>query len=103
MAVGPGGKIVLAVTVDRTSAVPAIRWYLDGAAAGTISNPASRLGSLDNTAPLRIGRRSAISGTPGSLGGDLDELEIFNRALSASEVQALFAAGHSGKCKTPAS
>lgn len=90
----------LAVTVDRTGAQPAIRWYLDGAAVGTVGNPSGRLGSLDNTAPLRLGRRSAGLGVAGSFLGDMDELEIFRRALSAGEVQALFAAGPSGKCKS---
>jgi hypothetical protein len=33
--------------------------------------------------------------------GDIDELEIFNRALSASEIQAIFNAGALGKCKAP--
>src|SRR5262245_55245194 len=31
--------------------------------------------------------------------GDIDEVEIFNRALSAAEVQAIFCAGSAGKCK----
>jgi hypothetical protein len=31
--------------------------------------------------------------------GGLDELEIFNRALNATEVQSLFNAGSAGKCK----
>lgn len=89
----------LAVTVDRTGAVPALRWYLDGAAAGTISDPSNRPGSLDNTAALRLGRRSPFSASPGWFSGAMDELEIFSRVLSAAEVRALFRAGHSGKCK----
>jgi hypothetical protein len=31
--------------------------------------------------------------------GLLDELEIFNRVLTAAEVKAIFAAGSAGKCK----
>jgi hypothetical protein len=31
--------------------------------------------------------------------GQIDELEIFNRALSASEIRAIFLAGSAGKCK----
>jgi hypothetical protein len=89
----------LAVTVDRTGAVPALRWYLDGAAAGTVSDPSNRPGSLDNQAALRLGRRSPFSASPGWFSGAMDELEIFSRVLSAAEVRALFRAGHSGKCK----
>jgi hypothetical protein len=90
----------LAVTVNRTSIVPSIRWYLDGAAAGTIGDPSNRPNSLDNQAVLRLGRRSPFSTSPGSFGGDMDELEIFRRALSSTEVRALFRAGRSGKCKS---
>jgi hypothetical protein len=32
--------------------------------------------------------------------GRLDEVEIFNRALSSSEIQAIYNAGSAGKCKT---
>jgi hypothetical protein len=34
--------------------------------------------------------------------GAIDEVEIFNRALSASEIQAIFTAGSAGKCKPAA-
>jgi hypothetical protein len=33
--------------------------------------------------------------------GSLDELSLYNRALSASEVQAIFSAGAGGKCPQP--
>ena len=35
-------------------------------------------------------------------GGALDEVSLYNRALSASEIAAIYAAGRQGKCKTPA-
>ena len=34
--------------------------------------------------------------------GPIDEVEIFNRALSASEIQAIDNAGSAGKCKPDA-
>ncbi len=34
--------------------------------------------------------------------GEIDELSIYNRALSASEIQAIFNAGSAGKCKLSA-
>jgi hypothetical protein len=34
-----------------------------------------------------------------NLDGLVDEVEILNRALSASEIQAIFNAGSAGKCK----
>lgn len=33
--------------------------------------------------------------------GDIDEVEIFSRALDQSEIQAIYAAGTAGKCKPP--
>jgi len=33
--------------------------------------------------------------------GALDEVALYNRALSASEIAAIYAAGRQGKCKTP--
>ncbi len=34
-------------------------------------------------------------------GGAIDEVALYNRALSAGEIAAIYAAGHEGKCKTP--
>ena len=34
-------------------------------------------------------------------GGALDEVSLYNRALAASEIAAIYAAGRQGKCKTP--
>ncbi len=48
------------------------------------------------------GWRATATIPPGSRSrfqGRLDEVEIFNRALSASEIQAIFNAGSAGKCK----
>jgi len=36
-----------------------------------------------------------------SFGGQIDEFSIFNRALTAPEIQAIYAAGSSGKCVPP--
>ena len=33
--------------------------------------------------------------------GALDEVALYNRALSSNEIHAIYAAGHAGKCKTP--
>jgi Concanavalin A-like lectin/glucanases superfamily len=87
----------VAVTVHRT--MPnGIRWYFDGVAKGT-SNPTDRLGSLVNNSPLRIGASTADDPFLQWFQGSLDELEIFNRQLSAVEVQSLYNAQQYGKCK----
>ena len=87
----------VAATVRRTgSPNGVIRWYLDGVAHGT-SVP-GHPGSLVNKFPLRIGANGAAN--PGAFfNGMLDEVEIFNRVLTATEVQNIFLAGSSGKCR----
>ena len=47
--------------------------------------------------PLKIGIRSGTYTVPTN--GLIDEVEIFNRALSQSEIQAIYLAGSAGKCK----
>jgi len=49
------------------------------------------------TQPLLIGSTNEPAQT--FFNGQIDETSIFNRALSASEIQALFNAGSAGKCK----
>lgn len=56
------------------------------------------VGGLNNPAKLNIGRRDPAFGAS-SFRGCIDELEMFKRALSNTEVMALFNAGSKGKCK----
>jgi hypothetical protein len=88
---------LLAVTVVRNSHTGGT-WYLDGAPVGNF-DPTAHLGSLNSTAPLDIGVRSANQGGYGYFKGGIDELELFNRALNSSEVLALYNAASAGKCK----
>ena len=54
-----------------------------------------------NDIPVRIGMRiDAVVTT--FFNGLIDEVEIVNRALSASEIQSIFNAGSAGKCKNRA-
>ena len=49
---------------------------------------------------MTVGRSCSNSGGFHQFyGGQVDEIEIFDRLLSASEVQAIYAAGAAGKCK----
>lgn len=73
-----------------------IRLYVDGTLQGTqaLATPAN------NTRPLNIGF-AAGAGTPQRFfRGVVDELEVFNRALSESEIRSIFNAGSAGKCKS---
>src|SRR5208283_2995246 len=57
--------------------------------------------------PIGYGDFPLYFGTTGEsywdhkFGGALDEVSLYNRALSASEIAAIYAAGRQGKCKTP--
>ncbi len=90
----------VAVTVLRRSGGGngVIRWYHNGA--NVFPNTATnRWGSLANNSPLRIGTRTAASPLTGWFKGEIDELEIFNRVLTATEVADIYNAGPFGKCK----
>jgi hypothetical protein len=49
-------------------------------------------------APLTIGQAEGL----GFMDGLIDEVEIYNRALSATEIQDIFQAGSAGKCRPSA-
>gem|GEM_PF-6566336 len=85
----------VAVTVRR-AAVGGGTFYVNGAPVATF-DPSCHPGSVTNSGPLRIGARSlSLSGV---LRGCVDEVELFNRELDASEVFGIYNAGQSGKCK----
>jgi photosystem II stability/assembly factor-like uncharacterized protein len=73
-------------------------FYVDGAVTAT---SAGGLPDLSNTNSLWVG--ASHPGSPFMGGapwvGALDELEIYNRALSTNELYAIYSAGMAGKCK----
>ena len=73
----------------------AMKLYVDGVLETTFSVSGNiRPTDLD----LRLGCNSYTGG--GCFRGLIDEVEIYNRALSAGEIQALYDAGDAGKIKT---
>jgi Ca2+-binding RTX toxin-like protein len=70
-------------------------FYLNGSAVGTAIDS---LAVPDVASTLDFGY--AETGV-GRADGALDEIEIFNRALSGAEILSIAAAGAAGKCKTP--
>ena len=76
--------------------------YVNGIEASATLDPSSlAITSISpSTAPLRIGAIRGESGAvSGFFDGLIDEVEIFNRALSAAEIRAIFDAGSAGKRK----
>jgi hypothetical protein len=93
--VADGQWHLIVVTVDRDDTA-GLKFYVDGALVGT-GNPTIRPNSLSNSHPLRIGSRSST--VSGLFNGSIDEVALFNRALTAQEIQSIFAAGSDGMCK----
>ncbi len=80
----------------------AVSVFLDGNLIASGTNNAD----VSSAATLKLGHRGNPTDTPGSndtrgfyLQGDLDEVALFSRALSAAEVRAIVDAGGAGKCK----
>lgn len=75
-----------------------IKGYVDGVDQTTVLTAAG-VANMDSPADLLFGRNGLSSSAGHYFAGQLDEIEIFNRALSASEIQAIYSAGSAGKCK----
>lgn len=91
-----GGYHHVAVTMDRDSTNGGCI-YVNGTAVLTF-NPTVISGSLSNAAPFRIGVHPE-TGFNGWYKGVIDEVTVYRRALTNTEVTALYAAGSAGKCK----
>ncbi|HLX69361.1 MAG TPA: FG-GAP-like repeat-containing protein, partial [Verrucomicrobiae bacterium] len=88
----------VAVTYDKSSGNCFL--YINGAQAAS-----ANFGNItpQTTYPLYIGDRAAngLPGTGSLYNGLLDELTLYGRALSPSEIAAIYNAGSGGKCLTP--
>lgn len=71
------------------------RLFRDGVVVHTF-NPTGRAGDTSNSAPLDLGR---TTGGGDHFDGIIDEVEIFNRVLGLSEINAIYQNGAAGKCK----
>ena len=92
-----GGYHHVVVTMDRSSTNGG-HIYVDGTSILTF-NPTVVSGSLSNAEPVRIGVHPQ-SGFNGWYKGVIDEPTLYRRALTSTEVTALYTAGSAGKCKT---
>jgi hypothetical protein len=88
----------VAVTVKRNDP-QGIRVYVDGVADPLPRDPTGHPGSVTAGPcyPFRVASRS--SSVSALFPGCVDEVELFRRALTPSEVQSLFSARSQGKCR----
>jgi hypothetical protein len=77
-------------TYDGSQSVTGFKLYKDGVVDITISSGNSAPGALDNSS-LFIGRTGGA--TPEFLNGQLDEVKVYNRTLTATEVAGLYNSG----------
>lgn len=92
----PAGSFYhLAATYDGS----AFRLYVNGAIEGSMSETKTVAYSTNPWTIGSAGRVGIEIGFPRTFSGIIDELQAFNRALSQSELQALFSAGPAGECK----
>lgn len=101
----PGGS----TTVSSNTTAVAGTWYFVAGVKTSSQISIYVNGNLENTTSLApftdTNSTDLLIGATQSnpwlafLNGLVDEVELFNRALSASEIAAIYNAGHSGKCK----
>jgi subtilisin-like proprotein convertase family protein len=94
-----GSWVHLAATLDDAAGLMSL--YTNGALADKITTTLRPLGALDtnNFPGIGIGNHSSQpqSGFNYTFPGSIDELSVYGRALSASEVAAIYSAGNAGK------
>jgi hypothetical protein len=88
----------VAVTVSRPAGAPAVgTFWLNGAPVGTFTPVA---GSIDTTNDMFIGSNYLVSaGAAPNCEIALDELELYNVALSQADIAAIYQADSAGKCR----
>lgn len=75
-----------------------LRLYVDGVLQSGVVTTAFNSTPANNNRDMNIGFTWAGGGQGRFFRGIIDELEIFNRELSLSEIQAIFLSGSAGKC-----
>ena len=79
------------VAVTKSGSV--VFFYVDG----VVNNTSAYDPGFTFTTPAAIGERADIQ--QNGFFGSLDEVQIYNHALTATEIQAIYNAGSSGNCK----
>jgi len=86
----------VAMTYDETSGMAVLYW--NGLA---VTNVNLGVFTPQTSSDFFIGNRPAGPFAGIYFHGEMDELSLYNRPLSAAEIQAIYAAGSAGKCVEP--
>lgn len=79
----------------------ALKIYVNGVAQPTVDFPNGNFQKVrDTTEPVRIGvvKAESYNGFGEHFPGRIDEVELYDRALSSAEILSIFSAGADGKC-----
>ncbi len=80
-------------------------FYIDGSPDSSVT--ASGMADINNNAMMEAGNSTCVAPGVGGLDnteplvGELDELDLYNRALAPAEIAAIYQAGSAGKCESP--
>ena len=86
----------LAVTYDGSSTAAGVLMYVDGVLEPKLVTHDNLTETIQNDLPLQISGRE---GSNTVFNGLIEEVAIFDRVLSLTEIQAIYTAGSAGKCK----
>jgi hypothetical protein len=86
----------IAVTYDGSSSPDGLKIYVDSMEEATIVGPHSLSSTIRNSVSFKIGARSEGGEAIHHLTGDVDDVRIYNRALSAEEIQQIYEEGLPG-------
>jgi photosystem II stability/assembly factor-like uncharacterized protein len=93
----------IAVSMNQFANPPQGFFYVDGALTSTFTPPPLSLFNTNSlwlaAAPPGATMGTTIYDLAGPYAGGLDEVEIYSRALSTNELNAIYGAGTAGKCK----
>src|SRR3989442_75352 len=84
---------------DRSGATGVVTLYVDGTKRALCTSSVVAMGDVSNEAPLRIGQQDPGFDQTHTLNGCIDEVELFDRALTPLEVLTLYSADRGGKWK----
>ncbi|MBI4908532.1 MAG: LamG domain-containing protein [Acidobacteria bacterium] len=85
----------VAATYDAPSGLVSV--YINGTLRNSIVAPFHAV--FDNTQPMLIGASDSGSNVRDYFNGLIDEVEVFNRVLTAGEIQGIVSSANAGKCK----
>jgi sialidase-1 len=86
--------------VAATWSTTTVSVYLDGSLAATAASQGGTLNPTPST-PLRIGAEGGGSGASFPMNGAIDEVALWSRALTATEIRDIVGAGSTGLCPLP--